>query len=134
LEIAQRALYSNHLNEKIYFDLAKLNFFRQEFVLAREYALISVALNKEMDIAFDLLADIEMKLDGNLEQAMIYRAKAVSLSPDSSQNHIDMAMALARQGNLKEASRHYLRAKTLYPKIAELNPSYIQELEVLLYG
>lgn len=134
MEIAQHALYCNQQNEKIYFDLAKLNFFREEFVLAREYALMSVALNHELDIAYDLLADVEMKLDGNLQRAMQYRAKAVSLSPDSAQNHIDMAMALARQGSLKEATRHYLRAKQLYSKITELNPSYIEELEEMLYG
>ena len=57
LDIAQRALYSNPGNEKICFDLAKLKFFRNEYIASREYALRSVALNGEMDISYDLLAD-----------------------------------------------------------------------------
>ena len=131
LEIAQQALYSNPGNEKICFDLAKLNFFREEYFASREYALQGIRLNPELDIAHDLLADIEYKL-GNLEQAMRHRATALAISPGSAQNHIDMAMALARLGHRSEASRHYRRSKQLYPGIANLDPEYVRELEELI--
>jgi len=131
IDIAQKALYSNPDNEKICFDLAKLNFFRKEYYASREYALRGVRLNDELDIAYDLLADIEYKL-GNPEQALRHRAKALALSPGSAQNHIDMAMALARMERKEEATLHYRMSKELYPGIVNLDPEYVRELETLL--
>jgi tetratricopeptide (TPR) repeat protein len=132
LVTAHKALYSNPENEKIYFDLAKINSERAEYELAHEYGQRCLALNSEMDIAYDLLGDIERKRGGNWEDVRAYRAKALALSPDSAAYHFEMAMALAQLKRADEAQRHYLRAQQLYPEIKTQFGELTAQLEELL--
>ena len=132
LSTAHKALYSNPENEKIYFDLAKINSERAEYELAHEYCQRCLALNSEMDIAYDLLGDIERKRGGDWEDVRAYRAKALALSPDSAAYHFELAMALARLSRLDEASLHYARARELYPEIRDKFSDLTAKLEELL--
>ncbi len=132
LATAHKALYSNPENEKIYFDLAKINSECAEYELAHEYCQRCLALNSEMDIAYDLLGDIERKRGGSFEDVRAYRAKALALSPDSAAYHFELATALAQLGRRDEARLHYLRAQELYPEIKAHFVELTEQLEELL--
>jgi class 3 adenylate cyclase len=134
LAAAHRGLYSNPENEKIYFDLAKINSERAEYELAHEYCQRCLALNSEMDIAYDLLGDIERKRGGSWEDVLAFRAKALALSPDSAAYHFELAAALARLARLDEARLHYQRARDLYPDICTQFAVLTSKLEELLAG
>lgn len=131
LEIAQKALYSNPENEKIYYDLAKINSELEEYELAHEYCQRCLRLNNEMDIGYDLLGDIERKRGGNWEDVLAYRAKALALSPSSAGYHFELAMALAQLGRADEARLHYQRAAALYPEIEDKFPELTSKFKEL---
>jgi tetratricopeptide (TPR) repeat protein len=125
LAIAQRGLYSNPRNEKIYFDLAKINHLRGEFDLAHEYCRRCLELNPEMDIAYDLLADVEVALGGSWDNVLKYRSQALALTPGSASYHYELAVALAKSGRLADGRRHYHEAKRIYPEIDTMNPETV---------
>jgi class 3 adenylate cyclase len=131
-QLAHRALYSNPENEKIYYDLAYTNLKLKEYEAAREYCLHSLELNHEMDIAYDMLAEIEIEQGGSWEQVLTYRAKALSLSPGCAEYQLDMALALSKLRHFREAKRHLKRALKISPALRQKRPGVVEELEKLL--
>jgi tetratricopeptide (TPR) repeat protein len=128
-EIVQRALYCNPDNEKVYYDLALLHYQRQEYDLARTYGAYCLRLNDQMDIAYDLLCDIEIATDGPLERILEYTSKALALTPGSAAYHLSMAEALMRSGQKEAALRHYHTAQSIYPQVLELSEASRQLFE-----
>jgi tetratricopeptide (TPR) repeat protein len=121
--IVEQALYCNPDNEKVYYDLALLHFERQEFELARTYGQHCLKLNDQMDIAYDLLADIVVETGGPPEQQLEYVSRALALTPGSAAYQLSMAEALHRAGQAEAARRHYETALSIFPRVAELSDS-----------
>jgi len=132
--LAHRALYANPNLEKIYYDLAEINVRQNEYEAAREYCMRCLALNDQMDIAYDMLADIETRTAGSWEEVLNYRTKALALSPDGAELHLDLAIALCKLGRKSEACRHLTRAREIFPGIDQLRPEDIDTLKCDLQG
>jgi len=129
LEIAHHALYSNPQNEKVYYDLANINLIRGEYETAREYCLLCLELNNEMDIAYDLLAQIEQIRSGDWDQVLEYRARALALSPGSAEYHLDLAVTFGHLNRLDAAAWHLREAKKIYPEIRKRWAEHVIPLE-----
>lgn len=132
--LAHRALYANPNNEKIYYDLAEISAHKEEWDAAREYCQRCLRLNDQMDIAYDLLADVEERSGGPLQATLDYRAKALALSPGSAEWHVFLAKVLAKLGRCQEARQHLSRARELYPQADQYYATELQEMQPLLGG
>jgi class 3 adenylate cyclase len=130
--LAQRALYANPHNEKIYYDLAEISFRRREWDAAREYCHRALRMNDQMDIAYDMLADIEELSSGDTATELDYRSKALALSPGCAEFHFDIALALARLKRGAEAQQHLAKARDIFPGIDAHRAKDLPELTHLL--
>jgi class 3 adenylate cyclase len=130
--LAHRALYANPHNEKIYYDLAEISFGQQEWDAAREYCHRALRLNDQLDIAYDMLAEIEELSSGDPQVVLDYRAKALALSPGCASFHLRLATALARLARKHEASQHLARAREIFPGIDKQAGEQMAELLELL--
>jgi class 3 adenylate cyclase len=128
-EIAERALYSNPGNEKIYYDLAILYLQCKDYELARQYCRECLHLNTQMDIAYDLLSELEMLTNGDVGRALEHISRALALSPGCATYQINMAALLKRNGMEQAAQQHYDRAVELFPGIAQEDPDAASAFE-----
>jgi tetratricopeptide (TPR) repeat protein len=132
LAVAQRALNSNTQNEKIYYDLALVSYELGDYTAAREYCQRCLRLNDEMDVAYDLLADIALKRGEGWEEALQWRTRALTMAPSSAGYIIDVALALAHLGRKEEAAMQYARAVEVFPDLAQTYPEICAEINALL--
>jgi class 3 adenylate cyclase len=132
-EVASTAMYTNAQNEKIYYDLALASFGRKEYDNASQYGQRCIRVNDEMDMGYDLLADIAVKR-GDWEEVLRLRSLALSLAPESAGYALDVAIAQAELGRTEEALRYYGRALTLYCDLPERFPEDVGRIERLIYG
>jgi class 3 adenylate cyclase len=114
-EIAQKALYCNPGNEKIYYDLSVIHQQRGELDLAREYALQCLRLNDQMDIAWQLLAELDMARGAGADEIVSYINRALAQSPHSADLHLMLALQLAGAARRDEAQKHFDRAREIFP-------------------
>jgi class 3 adenylate cyclase len=121
-QIAQKALYCNPGNEKIYYDLSVIHQQRGELDLAREYALQCLRLNEQMDIAWQLLAEIDMARGPVSEEVISYTNRALAQSPQSADLHLLLAVQLATTERKQEAQKHYGRALAIFPGLESRFP------------
>jgi Flp pilus assembly protein TadD len=63
-----------------------------------------------------------------------FRTKAVALSPDGAELHLDLAIALCRLGRRDEACRHLTRAREIFPGIDQLRWEDVEALMCDLQG
>lgn len=129
LAIAEQALYCNPRNEKVFYDLAYLHAQIEQFDLARMYCQQCIQLNSQMDIAYDLLSDIELATGGSDEKILEYISKALVLTPGSASFQQSMAKALLKMGQKEAAAKHLRTARRLYPGIDSLDPEGTRLLE-----
>jgi class 3 adenylate cyclase len=130
--LAHRALYANPNNEKIYYDLAEISFRQKEWDAAREYCHRALRLNDQLDIAYDMLADIEESSEGGISKSLDYRSKALALSPGCAEFHFDIALALAKLKRKQEAQQHLAKAREIFPSIEKHREKDMPELSKLL--
>jgi hypothetical protein len=130
-EIAHKALYSNPGNEKIYYDLAVIKQQRGELDLAREYALQCLRLNDQMDIAWQLLAEIDLARGASAVEIVSYINRALALSPQSADLHLFLAVQLA-PSRKNDALRHYGRALEIFPGLESRFPQEAAQFAALI--
>jgi class 3 adenylate cyclase len=114
-EIAQKALYCNPTNEKIYYDLSVIHQHRGEPDLSREYALQCLRLNDQMDIAWQVLAELDTASEAPHSEIIGHINRALALSPQSADLHLFLAIQLAADRRAAEAQRHYDKARAIFP-------------------
>jgi class 3 adenylate cyclase len=114
-QIAQKALYCNPHNEKIYYDLAVVHQELGELDLAREYAFQCLRLNEQMDIAFQLIAEVDLARGADPSSVISYVNHAIALSPRSAALHLFLAVQLISLERLDAARKHYEAAREIFP-------------------
>ncbi len=63
----------------------------------------TLALKPDLPVANDLLAELEMKQPGKLNQALAWATRAVQAEPENNDYLVDLEMVLLRQDHLAEA-------------------------------
>jgi tetratricopeptide (TPR) repeat protein len=124
--IAERALYCNPGNEKIYFDLAAIHQRRGELDIAREYGLQCLRLNDQMDIAYEMLAEVELAKGASPADVISLFSRALALSPQCADLHLHLALQLLALGRTSEAHTHYDRAREIFPGLDERYPEFAE--------
>lgn len=113
-QLASRAhvMYPN--DEKVKLDLANYHLERNELQMSLMYCKQALAINAEFDLAYEKLAVIANKLH-DMASCMDYLRQAVSLSPGSAVNHLNLGMVLVDQHLYAEALEHFQQALAIYP-------------------
>ncbi|MDQ3023146.1 MAG: hypothetical protein M3R04_01980 [bacterium] len=117
-EIAQRALYCNPGNEKIYYDLAVIHQQLGELDLSREYSMQSLRLNEQMDISWELLAELDIAQGVNSASVISNINHALALSPKAAALHVMLAQQLLAAGRDGDARKRYETALEIWPGVA----------------
>jgi class 3 adenylate cyclase/Flp pilus assembly protein TadD len=114
-DLTSRALMAYPHDEKIMLDLSR--FFDNEgnTGMAIKYAHKAIELNPDFDLALEHLAVLYNSID-QWDKALRYLREAVSLSPVSAVNHLNLGLSLFQSGIIDEACRHLLEAFRLYPE------------------
>lgn len=129
--IAETALNCNPANEKIYFDLANVSEKMGDADRAREYCRLALRLNHELDLAYEVLADLEPNDKGGLEKRVELCTKALAVAPGSPSNMFNLANALFVVGRAEEARRHMRDALAIYPGYSKRDPDVASLAEKL---
>jgi tetratricopeptide (TPR) repeat protein len=74
-----------------------------------------VRLNDQMDIGWQLLAEIDIARGAAGDQVVEFVNRALALSPQSADLHLFLSLQLARAGRRGEAQKHYDRALGIFP-------------------
>jgi class 3 adenylate cyclase len=113
--IASRAHTFQPRDEKIKLDLANYYFQRKDLQMATMYCNQALALNPEFDLAYELMALIAETLD-DMPAAVDHLRQAVSLSPGSPCNHLNLGLALTSMDLYTEALHHIVEALNIFPR------------------
>jgi len=132
-EIAHKALYCNPGNEQIYYDLAMIHQQLGELDLAREYAAQCVRLNDQMDIGWQMLAELDSALGADPASVVVEANRALALSPQSADLHLVLALKLAQAQRREEARRHYNKALLIYPALETRYTAETEEFARLMH-
>jgi tetratricopeptide (TPR) repeat protein len=113
-ELAERAQVVNPADEHIKYDLGRCHFEAGNYEMSREYCEQALALNRDFDLAYEGLARIASARD-DLDSYLDYMRKAVSLSPGSAVNHVNLGLGLCQANEQARAVEHFQTALKLWP-------------------
>jgi tetratricopeptide (TPR) repeat protein len=122
IELIEHAIKLAPTKGACYYNLATIHQQRGELDLAREYALQCLRLNEQMDIAWQLLAEIDMARGPVSEEVISYTNRALAQSPQSADLHLLLAVQLATTERKQEAQKHYGRALAIFPGLESRFP------------
>jgi class 3 adenylate cyclase len=111
--LASQAVVAHPSDEKVLLDLSRYYFRQGGSRLARQYAEQALDLNPDFDLALEHLA-VMAGAENDLESQVDYLIRSVALSPGSPINHLNLGLALAECGELKEAMHHLDIALKMY--------------------
>jgi len=123
-ELALMAREARPDSEKVHYDLATIAKEMGEFDEALFLAKRALSLNPNWDLAYGLVAEIELVRGGDPRKALEYEKRAYALCPDSPQSNWDLGEAYSIVGD-KEAAGRYIR------QAIELYPEYLKQAEKL---